>query len=137
METDFRSLPDSMEADELEEYFNCFLSEHGKKSGNLNDLKQLYELAYRQWNTYEPLNGDIAEKVEAYLMSSINLKSYDVTDVILSIVENLSLKNVFHYITDSKSSVSSSAILRLINEAEEEYADSIDNPYSDDDDDWL
>ena len=94
METDFRSLPESMEAEELAAYFNKFLSECGKNDYSLYALKQLYELAYRQWDTYEALNPEIGEKIEAYLMSAMNLKSYEITDVIISIVENLSLKNL-------------------------------------------
>ncbi len=139
METDFRSLPESMEAEELAAYFNKFLSECGKNDYSLYALKQLYELAYRQWDTYEALNPEIGEKIEAYLMSAMNLKSYEITDVIISIVENLSLKNVFLYLLDCRSSIGSASIRHLIDEAEESYADTIDDPYNNDDDDdgWL
>lgn len=135
MYTDFKSLPDSLEADELEVYFRQFLSFYARKPKNLEALHELYELAYRQWDTYENLDPEIERQLEDYLMAAINFKSYDVTDIIISIVENLTMKRVFDYIVRSKQYVTSSSIRKLIIEAEEEYADSIDNPYSDMDDD--
>ena len=136
MENDFRSLPESMESEDLAECFMKFLEEYGEKPKNMIALKQLYELAYRQWDTYEMLREDIAEKIEAYLMAAMNLRSYEVTDVILSIVENLTLKNVFAYIVGEKDNVSIPAVRHLIIEAEEEYGDSIEDPYSSDED-WF
>ncbi len=136
MSVDFRTLSDSLGADELAVYFRQFLEEYGKKPKTLDALKQLYELAYRQWDTYEELDQEIAVRLEEYLMAAINFKSYDITDLLISIVENLTLKKVFQYIIDAKSSVSSPAIRKLITEAEEEYADTIDNPY-DDLDEWI
>ena len=133
---DFVTLPESLEVEELEEYFNIFLDEYEGKPKNLDALKQLYELAYSQWDTYEKLKDDIAVRIEKYIMDAMNLTSYDITDIIISIVENLSLKTIFHYLIDSKDSISSPSIKRLITEAEEEYSDTIDNPY-DELDDWF
>ncbi len=131
MLTDFSSLPDSLEAEELEDYFKEFLSVYSDKPKNLQALKELYELAYRQWDTYENLSPEIEKPLENYIMAAINFKSYDVTDVIISIVENLTMKNVFNYIINNKSQVSVPSIRSLIEDAEEEYADTILNPYGD------
>ena len=126
---DFLTLPESLEAKELEEYFNLFLDEYEGKPKNLYALKQLYELAYRQWDTYEKLDEELEEKIEKYIMGAMNLSSYDITDIIISIVENLSLKNVFHYIIDCKDSIASPSIKKLIKDAKKVYYDYIDNPY--------
>lgn len=136
MSMDFRTLSDSLESDELAVYFNQFLDEYEKLPKNMDSLKQLYELAYRQWDTYEELDEEIANRINAYLMSAINFKSYEIMDTIISIVENLTLRSVFDYIISSKDDIDSPAIRKLISEAEEEYGDSIDNPY-DDVDDWI
>ena len=136
MGIDFRTLSDSLEANELEEYFVSFFDEYESKPKNLEALKQLHELAYRQWDTYENIAPELADRLENYIMSAINFDSYDITDIVISIVENLSLKNVFNYIIDSKEGIVNPSIRKLINEAEEEYADSIDDPYSDIDD-WF
>ena len=137
MYTDFSSLPDSLEAEELENYFREFLKVYSDKPKNLAALKELYELAYRQWDTYENLSPEIEKPLEEYVMAAINFKSYDVTDVIISIVENLTMKNVFEFIINSKSEVTVPSIRGLIEDAEEEYAETIHNPYGDMDDDWL
>ncbi len=134
MEMDFRTLSESLEADELREYFIQFFNEYQDKPKNMESLGQLHALAYRQWDTYEPLDDNIAEKAEEYLMSAVNFSSYEITDIILSIVENLSLKNIFGYIVDSKDKVSDAAIARLISDAQEEYGERINNPYGDFDD---
>ena len=134
MGIDFRTLSDSLEANELEEYFVSFFDEYESKPKNPEALKQLHELAYRQWDTYEKLDESIAERAEAYLMSAMNLSSYDITDSIISIVENLSLKNVFDYLVKAKERVSAPSIRKLIQEAENEYSDTIDDPYGDFDD---
>ncbi len=137
MNKDFRSLPDSLEAEELAEYFEEFLEEYNSLPKNIDALKQLHELAYRQWDTYEKLREDISERIEKYLMDAMNFKSFDITDVILSIVENLSLANVFSYIVDEKDNVGLPSVRNLIAEAEQEYSDTIFDPFSDDDDDWI
>lgn len=136
MYTDYKALPDSMESDELARYFNEFISIYSDKPKDVGALKQLHELAYRQWDTYESLDESISEKLEAYLMGAIDFKSYEVMDVVISIVENLTMKNVFDYIISKKDSVTIPSIRHLIEEAEEEYGDSIENPYGDLDD-WL
>ncbi len=133
---DYKNLPDSLEAEELEIYFNEFLRNYADKPKDIDALNQLYELAYRQWDTYENIAPELADRLENYIMSAINFDSYDITDIVISIVENLSLKNVFNYITDSKEGIVNPSIRKLIDEAEEEYADSIDDPYSDIDD-WF
>ncbi|MBQ8135237.1 MAG: hypothetical protein IJ192_12660 [Clostridia bacterium] len=133
---DYKNLPDSLEAEELEVYFNEFLRIYADKPKDIHALNQLYELAYRQWDTYENIAPEIASRLEEYIMSAINFNSYDITDIVISIVENLSLKNVFNYIIESKKEIVNPSIRKLIDEAEEEYADTIDDPYSDIDD-WF
>ena len=123
-----------MEPEELEVYFNEFLDKFSDKPRTLKLLKQLYELSYRQWDTYELLTPQISERVSEYVLSAINFKSYDIMDTIISIVENLSLQDVFNYIISKKDAVNSPSVKKLIAEAEEEYSDVISNPYGSYDD---
>lgn len=136
MYTDYQSLPDSLESEELDEYFREFLRIYSDKPRNLESLEELHQLAYRQWDTYENLKPDVEKKLEEYLLSAIDFHSYEVTDMVISIVENLTLRDVFNFIVGSKDQIQSFAIKKLVIEAEEEYADSIDNPYEDIDGDW-
>ncbi len=131
---DYKNLSDTLEPSELEGYFNAFLNQYSNKPKSLKALRQLYELSYRQWDTYEVLAPEISKKISEYIISSINFKSFDIMDTIISIVENLFLKDVFDFIVSKKDIVTSESVKMLITEAEEEYSESICNPYGDLDD---
>lgn len=133
MYIDYKTLSDNLEPEQLEGYFNEFLNEYSNKPKSIKALKQLYELSYRQWDTYELLAPELSKKINDYIISSINFKSYDIMDTIISIVENLFLKNAFQFIISKKETVTSTAVKKLISEAEEEYSDAINNPYCDPD----
>ena len=125
----FGGLSDTLESKELAGYFRQFFEIYGGKPKNMTALKDLYELAYRQWDTYEPLEDEMSNKVSDYLMSAIQLNSYDVMDTVLSIVENLSLKNVFEYIIEKKDYITNPSVRTLVDEAENDYSDTIGNPF--------
>lgn len=129
MAVEFNSLPDSMESEELAGYFRQFLDEYGDRPGDLYEMKQLYELAYRQWDTYERVNKELAQQLDDYIISSVNFSYYELMDVLISVVENLSLANSFKYIVEHKDEADNPAVRELIYEAEDEYADTIDDPY--------
>lgn len=125
----FGGLSDTLESKELAGYFRQFFEIYGGKPKNMTALKDLYELAYRQWDTYEPLEDEMSNKVSDYLMSAIQLNSYDIMDTVLSIVENLSLKNVFEYIVEKKDYITNPSVRTLVDEAENDYSDTIGNPF--------
>ena len=125
----FDALSDSLDTRELESYFRKFFEIYENKPKNMSALKDLYELAYRQWDTYEPVSEYISEKTEKYLMSAIQINSYDIMDIILSITENLSLKNIFSYIVSQKDDIHNPSVKILVEEAENDYADIIGNPF--------
>jgi len=126
---DFGGLSDTLESKELAGYFRQFFEIYGGKPKSITALKELYELAYRQWDTYEPLEEEISHKVSDYLVSAIQFNSYDIMDTILSIVENLSLKNTFEYIVDRKDDIHNPSVRLLVDEAEKDYSDTIGNPF--------
>ena len=125
----FGGLSDTLESKELAGYFRQFFEIYGGKPKNMTALKDLYELAYRQWDTYEPLEDEMSDKISDYLMSAIQLNSYDIMDTGLSIVENLSLKNVFEYIVEKKDYITNPSVRTLVDEAENDYSDTIGNPF--------
>ena len=120
---------DTLESKELAGYFRQFFEIYGGKPKNIIALKDLYELAYRQWDTYEPLEDEMSNQVSDYLLSAIQLNSYDIMDTVLSIVENLSLKNVFEYIVERKDDINNPSVRLLVDEAENDYSDTIGNPF--------
>ena len=88
----FEGIAETLEASELELNFKKFFDIYGDKPKNITALRDLYELAYRQWDTFEPVSDEIYKKLTEYLMAALRLNSYEIMDVILSIIENLSLK---------------------------------------------
>jgi len=125
----FDGLSDSLDTKELESYFRKFFEIYENKPKTMPALKELYELAYRQWDTYEPVSSCIAEKAEKYLMSAIQINSYDIMDIILSIIENLSLKNTFGYIVSKKDDIHNPSVKMLVEEAENDYSNTISDPF--------
>ena len=126
----FGGISEALEASELESYFNKFFDVYGDKPKNITALRDLYELAYRQWDTFEPVSDEIYKKLTEYLMSALKLNSYEIMDVILSIIENLSLKEVFQYIVSEKDNIRNISVRELVEEAENDYADIIGDPFS-------
>ncbi len=126
----FGGISEALEASDLESYFNKFFDVYGDKPKNITALRELYELAYRQWDTFEPVSDEIYKKLTEYLMSALKLNSYEIMDVILSIIENLSLKEVFQYIISQKDRIQNTYVKELVEEAENDYADIIGNPFS-------
>ena len=129
MSVDFSDLPESVDANELAGYFRNFIELYGKDDCDLFSLNQLQELAYRQWDTYESLDPEIAAELNKYIIGGIDFNDYKIMDVALSIVENLSLRDAFRYITDNKDKTFDPRVTKLIEDAEEEYSDTIDNPF--------
>lgn len=127
----FSNLPDYMTIDELKTNFEEFLKYYDNYYYNIEEgLEDLYELADRQWHTYELLSDSLKEKIEEYLYKIIDLDSYPIIDWILVIIPRLGLENVFFTILKRKKYIKNIEVLKLIEEAEEEYGDTVSNPYS-------
>ncbi len=135
MDSDFKSLPTTMESEELANYFHQFLDIYTNKPKSSQALAELYELAYRQWDTYDRLDEELSQKISNYLIAAININmnTYEIMDVIISIVENLSLAEVFEYLISKRDSVKNKTVAKLIEEAEDEYAERINDPFAIDD----
>ena len=131
--TKFHELPDSIECDKMKEYFEEYLSYYCNNTDSANvdyALSELLELADRQWHTYELLEESVKEKVDKYLKSVIDFEDEEIMDYILCIIPRIGLSNLFSYILQNKGFIHNQAVLYNIAEAEKEYGDSVDNPYS-------
>ena len=127
----FSNLPDYMTIDELKTNFEKFLKYYDNYYYNIEEcLEDLYELADRQWHTYELLSVSLKAKIEEYLYKIIDLDSYPIMDWILVIIPILGLENVFFTILKRKKYIKNIEVVKLIEEAEEEYGDTVSDPYS-------
>lgn len=131
MKLRFSDLPDYMTVNELKSNFEEFFKYYDNYHYNIEEsLEDLYELSDRQWHTYELLSDSLKEKIEQYLYKIIDLDSYLIMDWILIIIPRLGLQNVFFSILKRKSDIKNIEVLKLIEEAENEYGDTVSNPYS-------
>ncbi|MGN7941438.1 MULTISPECIES: hypothetical protein [Bacillaceae] len=129
---DYEVLPDILSVEEIEFMFKEVLEKYYQGNIEKNKfLKILNELTDRQVMTYELLNTDIKSKIDEELCKLWNTNSYEVVDVILSIVLNLGLEKCFHQIKDLLESIGnmSQEIKVEIEDAIEEVGDNISNPY--------
>jgi len=129
---DYEILPDILSVEEIDNMFMEVLEKYFQGSIEKNRfLKILNELTDRQVMTYELLNTDIKSKIDEELCKLWNTNSYEVVDVILSIVINLGLEKCFHQIKDSLENIEnmSQEIKVEIEDAIEEVGDNISNPY--------
>ena len=131
--TNFRELPDSVKYSCMQDYFKEYLACYCNKTGSENihyALSELLELADRQWHTYELAERSIVEQLENYLKTVIDFEDEEIMDYILCIIPRIGMSNLFNYILQNKDSVHNQAVLTNINEAENEYGEDVDNPYS-------
>lgn len=131
--TSFSKLPDSIESEKLKQYFQEYLCMYTNNQDSkliIKSLDDLMELSDRQWNTYEMLDTDLKEQIEKYLKNCLDLNSEDEMDYALSIIPRLGLGNLFSYILESKNKIQNEAVLKYIQESEEEYGETVNNPYS-------
>lgn len=131
--TKFHELPDSIECGKMKEYFEEYLAYYGNNTNSENmkyALSELFELADRQWHTYQLLEESVKKKVERYLENVIDFEDSEIMDYILCIIPRIGLSNLFSYILENKNAIQNREILLNIMESEDEYGDTVDNPYS-------
>lgn len=131
--TKFYELPDALHEEVLKKKFIEFITCYHNNTSVSNiyyALSELLELSERQWNTYELLEEEIKKVIEQYLKSIINFEDKEIIDYMLSIIPMLGLNELFEYIIQNKKAINDETIVKIIEEAEEEYGDDVDNPYS-------
>ena len=131
--TRFHELPDSIDSDEIKNYFIQYLIYYCNNTDITNiyyALNELLELADRQWHTYQILDSAIVYQLEKYLESIIDFDDEEIMDYILSIIPRIGMKSLFDYILENKGCIHKKSILDNVNESEIEYGCTVDNPYA-------
>ncbi|KAA1257044.1 hypothetical protein LF1_56820 [Rubripirellula obstinata] len=94
--TKYELLPDSMAASDLETLFNELLLSNTPDP--LVTTNALYELATRQWHTYEPLAPSVAQRIDDWLVTNWDTNSLAFTDTATAIVAHLRLPRTLQII---------------------------------------
>ena len=131
--TNFHKLPDSIRYEDMKNYFIKYLEYY---SNNINQenihyaLSELLELADRQWHTYKILDSGIKRELEKYLKNIINFEDVEIMDYTLSIIPLLGMSSLWDYIETNKCDIENKYVLHIIMEAEHEYKENVENPYT-------
>src|SRR5262245_11658744 len=86
---DYKLLPDSMTPADLAELFNELLAL--SPSEPIAVVNALYQLADRQWHTYEPLEPTLQQRVDAWMMDHWLSNSLPFTVAATSVIGHLGL----------------------------------------------
>ncbi len=132
MKTDYFKLPDGMEVDEVAHYFDEFFDLYEHDHEGTYYLHELWQLAERQWHTYEIIDDKRKERVEKFLLDTTDYTSLQKVEaeVTLSIVLMLGLQRVYDVILDQRKNIVNPEILEEINSCVNEYGLDIRDPYA-------
>jgi hypothetical protein len=86
---DYESLPDSMAPADLAVLFNELLE--SPPSDPVVVVNALYQLADRQWHTYDPLSPTLQQRVDAWMMDNWLSSSLPFTVAATSVIGHLGL----------------------------------------------
>lgn len=125
---DYSRLLDSMKEAEVKEKFKEFLE--GIDQAVLQwKFEQLCELDERQFYTYEMLDAETTNKIEAFILENIDYECYEIVDTVIVIVLRLGMKNLFDKIYLNLKNIKSDSIKTLIIETRQEYYSTLEDPY--------
>lgn len=93
----YRELPDYLSVTELNSHFIELLGyiEANYNASPLEISEALYELAERQFNTYEHLEESLKERVDTWGVSIWNIDNFKLIDNLLSLIALLGLEKSF------------------------------------------
>ncbi|MFJ5718347.1 hypothetical protein [Neobacillus sp. NPDC093127] len=93
----YRDLPDYLSVTELNSHFSDLLGyiEANYAASPLGKSEALYELADRQFNTYEYLEESLKERIDSWVISIWNIDNFKLIDNLLSLIALLGLQKSF------------------------------------------
>lgn len=128
----YENLPDYMKTKELEKYFIELLdyAEYSKCASEEEISEALYELAIRQWHTYELIDKIIKDRIERWIEKIWNTKSIVLIDSLTSVIVNLGLEKSFENVKRSLNENVSKEVKEILEQTIKEIGGSICDPYA-------
>lgn len=86
-----------MQAEEIKALFSELLNyiELNYAVSPVSISEALYELAERQWNTFEYLEGDLLQRIENWVICNWDLENYRLIDNLLPLIALLGLEKSY------------------------------------------
>lgn len=132
---DVKALPESLNNEELNSYFNKVLS-YANSIDNINTsdaveiLEILCALADKQWHTYKLVDETIKLNIETFIKKTLNLKSIEYVDYTTTIIAYLGLEDSYKILEDSLILNLDESVRKIIIDFVLEIRNSIKNPYN-------
>ena len=93
-------------------------------------FEQLCELADRQFNTYEKLDDETINRIETFILKNIDYESFEIVDIVVTIVVRLGMKNLFDKIYLNLKNIKNESVKSLIMEIKQESYSELADPYN-------
>jgi hypothetical protein len=132
---EIESLPDSITRNEIEQKLNALAAfAEGARNRPLKDriilLSAIFEMADRQWNTYDLLSIDVRDKLDLVVMELWQRDSLDATEKLLGIISRLGLVRAFADLVAVDSRTLAPDVASAIQVGIAEFGKNVENPYS-------
>lgn len=122
----YQFLPEKMCEDSIKtELIYFFQNDYIDK---YEQLQILDELAIRQWNTYSLIESNLRNKIDEFLIQTLDFSNEELVDIIIHISVAFGLVRTYNFILQNIPNIKDQKILNLINEYKQEIKD-ISNPY--------
>jgi hypothetical protein len=127
----YDQLPDYLTNDELIFYFKEFLDIALTKQRNTYLLmNELVELADRQWHTYKTLDTEMRQKVDEWIINSLDINNLEMIESAVQSIGRLGLLKSYEFLIQSTPNIRNPDIIKSIEEFIEETRGEIVDPYS-------
>ena len=90
----------------------------------------LFELSERQWHTYELLSASLRKQVSSTILDIWDDNDPDLAESLLGVTSRLGLGRVLEHLQLKESSSFSPNVRRIVDEAIQEFGESVNDPYS-------
>lgn len=117
---DYYSIPEGADIQTVEEYLIAFLNEKDKLAAEHSLIFALEQLSIiAEQYAYYQIDKELEMSVTDYLIGVVDFSDFELMDIILFIVVNMSLRRVMDYLLNSKQE-KSHEVMGIINESAEE-----------------
>lgn len=129
----YYELTETISLEDVKKYFEELISISSSEISSeekLELLRALDEIADKQWHTYTTIASDLKEAVSKCVVGIWDSGSIESTELVVSIVGKLGLREVFSMLRSSLDTELPEDVRNEINDAVDELEENIDDPYS-------
>jgi hypothetical protein len=125
------NLPETVPPETIKEYLDFIMNLQYDPEQKTIVFDALFELSDKQWHTYEPLDPEIRNKLEIWIIKNMDISSVPKANTILGIAGMLGLKRVYaHLIEIAQANTFSDDVKAALAEGIDELKNNIDDPWS-------